>query len=86
MDEAVESYFIALYMTDNEGNRFTEPLGFDPPVIVAIHSRSIDMTWSHPLTPNGIISQYQIYQNGELRETVGVYYGIRLFYITFFFI
>lgn len=48
----------------------TEPFSMDAPMIVSVQDRSIDLVWSQPRQPNGIIIQYKIYQNQQPRETV----------------
>lgn len=49
---------------------FTGPAGFNTPQVVGSGPRHIDIVWRPPLTPNGIITEYQIYQNGQFRESV----------------
>lgn len=48
----------------------TEPESIDPPRLSDVKSRSISITWQHPAKPNGIITHYNIYQNGTLEMTV----------------
>ncbi|XP_056424309.1 usherin isoform X1 [Hyla sarda] len=47
-----------------------KPGSVDPPRLFQVKSRSITITWQHPTKPNGIISHYNIYQNGSLEMTV----------------
>ncbi|KAG8443757.1 hypothetical protein GDO86_009076, partial [Hymenochirus boettgeri] len=37
----------------------------DPPVLTNVKSRSLLITWQHPIQPNGLITHYNIYQNGQ---------------------
>ncbi|OXB77922.1 UNVERIFIED_CONTAM: hypothetical protein H355_015208, partial [Colinus virginianus] len=47
-----------------------EPGPLDPPLLLNATSRAASITWQHPLKKNGIITHYNIYQNGELFATV----------------
>ncbi|XP_053315134.1 usherin [Spea bombifrons] len=52
---------------------FTEedrPGHINPPSFSSVKARSLTITWQHPLQPNGIITHYNIYQNGSLRAAV----------------
>uniref|UniRef100_A0A4W4GYM7 Usher syndrome 2A (autosomal recessive, mild) n=1 Tax=Electrophorus electricus TaxID=8005 RepID=A0A4W4GYM7_ELEEL len=42
----------------------------DPPMLFEIHSRNATVSWSPPSHPNGILTNYNIYQNGELGASV----------------
>ncbi|KAK1793453.1 hypothetical protein P4O66_011830 [Electrophorus voltai] len=42
----------------------------DPPMLLEIHSRNATVSWSPPSHPNGILTNYNIYQNGELGASV----------------
>ncbi|XP_076463865.1 usherin-like [Babylonia areolata] len=44
------------------------PSGVYPPIIAEVQSRFIRVEWSAPVRPNGIITQYRLYQNRQLRE------------------
>lgn len=48
----------------------TEPGPLDPPLLLNATARTASITWQHPLKPNGIITHYNIYQNGQLHATV----------------
>ncbi|XP_041351149.1 usherin-like [Gigantopelta aegis] len=50
--------------------RQDKPTGFDPPTITAVQARYISLDWSPPVNPNGIIKEYNIFQNGDRRTTV----------------
>ncbi|XP_049320201.1 usherin isoform X1 [Astyanax mexicanus] len=58
------SSWLSLY-TDQD-----RPGSVDPPVLFEIHSRNATIAWSPPSHPNGIITHYNIYQNGQLSTTV----------------
>ncbi|NXO10183.1 USH2A protein, partial [Oriolus oriolus] len=47
-----------------------KPGPLDPPLLLDVTARAASITWQHPLKPNGIISHYNIYQNGQLHTTV----------------
>ncbi|XP_065600248.1 usherin [Cyrtonyx montezumae] len=47
-----------------------KPGPLDPPLLLNATSRAASITWQHPLKKNGIITHYNIYQNGELCATV----------------
>uniref|UniRef100_A0A2C9JJ39 Usherin n=1 Tax=Biomphalaria glabrata TaxID=6526 RepID=A0A2C9JJ39_BIOGL len=47
-----------------------KPALISPPVLTSVKSRYIDIVWSAPLSPNGLISNYNIYLNGVLRSQV----------------
>lgn len=49
---------------------FTEPGPMNPPVLSHLESRSITVTWLAPSELNGIITHYNIYQNGSLQAVV----------------
>ena len=48
------------------------PDGVLPPRIAEIASRSISLEWQPPVSPNGVITMYRIYQNKQLREEVSL--------------
>ncbi|KAH3846702.1 hypothetical protein DPMN_089004 [Dreissena polymorpha] len=50
--------------------RQDRPAGFNTPQVVGSGPRHIDIVWRPPLTPNGMITEYQIYQNGQFRESL----------------
>ncbi|XP_053408878.1 usherin-like [Mercenaria mercenaria] len=50
--------------------RQDRPVGFSAPRVVGIGPRYIDLVWTAPLTPNGIITEYKVYQNGEYRVSM----------------
>uniref|UniRef100_F7ALI8 Usherin n=1 Tax=Xenopus tropicalis TaxID=8364 RepID=F7ALI8_XENTR len=47
-----------------------KPGTIDPPVLTDVQSRSINITWQPPHKPNGIITHYNIYQNGRKQVSV----------------
>uniref|UniRef100_A0A8B9U5J2 Usherin n=1 Tax=Anas zonorhyncha TaxID=75864 RepID=A0A8B9U5J2_9AVES len=47
-----------------------KPGPLDPPLVLNVTSRAANITWQHPLKKNGIITHYNIYQNGQLHATV----------------
>ncbi|NXU70580.1 USH2A protein, partial [Oreotrochilus melanogaster] len=47
-----------------------KPGPLDPPLLLNVMARAATITWQHPLKPNGIITHYNIYQNGQLHATV----------------
>ena len=51
------------------------PEGITAPVLTITSSSSIDISWSPPLQPNGIISQYQVFRDGGGQLNVSVYSG-----------
>ena len=52
-----------------------EPVGLDPPMVVSIGPRSVNLTWQAPLISNGYVSAYKIYINGQSTLTVSTYYN-----------
>ncbi|GFR82563.1 usherin, partial [Elysia marginata] len=40
------------------------------PLVAAVRARYVDLTWSAPLSPNGILTAYKIYANSELKTQV----------------
>ncbi|XP_048258912.1 usherin-like [Haliotis rufescens] len=46
------------------------PVGLDPPTIAEVQARYISLTWIRPLNPNGIIREYRLYENGQVRLTL----------------
>ena len=44
----------------------------DPPLVTNIQARSVTLTWELPVNSNGVINQYRIYVNGQLRTTVSM--------------
>uniref|UniRef100_A0A8D0L665 Usherin n=1 Tax=Sphenodon punctatus TaxID=8508 RepID=A0A8D0L665_SPHPU len=46
------------------------PGSIDPPLVSDVESRAVTVTWQHPAKQNGIITHYNIYQNGQLHATV----------------
>jgi len=53
---------------------YTEPTGFDVPSVVGIGPRYVDLMWTQPLNRNGILREYNIYQNGQFRQSVSDWY------------
>ena len=51
------------------------PEGITAPVLAVTSSSSIDVRWSPPSQPNGIISQYQVFREGGGQLNVSVYVG-----------
>uniref|UniRef100_A0A8D2ISK6 Usherin n=1 Tax=Varanus komodoensis TaxID=61221 RepID=A0A8D2ISK6_VARKO len=47
-----------------------KPGPMDPPLLLDVKSRAVSISWQHPSKPNGIISHYNIYLNGQLHTTV----------------
>ncbi|KAF7253417.1 Usherin, partial [Varanus komodoensis] len=47
-----------------------QPGPMDPPLLLDVKSRAVSISWQHPSKPNGIISHYNIYLNGQLHTTV----------------
>uniref|UniRef100_A0A8B9CDD6 Usherin n=1 Tax=Anser brachyrhynchus TaxID=132585 RepID=A0A8B9CDD6_9AVES len=47
-----------------------KPGPLDPPLLLNVTSRAASITWQQPLKQNGIITHYNIYQNGQLHATV----------------
>lgn len=45
---------------------FIEPGPVDPPILLDMKSRTMLVTWQHPLRSNGVITHYNIYQHGHL--------------------
>ncbi|XP_072265966.1 usherin isoform X2 [Pyxicephalus adspersus] len=46
------------------------PGPMNPPLLLNLESKSITVTWMKPLEPNGIISYFNLYQNGSLQAIV----------------
>lgn len=38
----------------------------DPPILLAVDSRAMLVTWQRPLKPNGVLTHYNLYQRGQL--------------------
>ncbi|CAN2387435.1 maintenance of animal organ identity [Pristimantis euphronides] len=47
-----------------------KPGSIEPPRLSKVKSTATTITWQHPTQPNGIITHYNIYQNGSLEVTV----------------
>ncbi|XP_064622303.1 usherin-like [Lineus longissimus] len=47
-----------------------KPGSFDPPMVRNVAQRQLDLTWEHPLKPNGVILHYKIYVNDKVNEQV----------------
>ncbi|KAM9016840.1 usherin [Ara ararauna] len=47
-----------------------KPGHLDPPLVLNVTAKAASITWQHPLKPNGIVTHYNIYQNGQLYATV----------------
>ncbi|XP_041418335.1 usherin [Xenopus laevis] len=47
-----------------------KPGTIEPPVLTIVQSRSIKITWQPPHKPNGILTHYNIYQNGRKQVSV----------------
>ncbi|XP_003419924.2 usherin [Loxodonta africana] len=63
---STHSFWIPFMTTEDK------PGPIDPPVLRDVKSRMMLITWQHPLTCNGVISHYNIYQHGRLYlETPG---------------
>ena len=52
------------------------PEGITAPVLTDISSSSIEVSWSTPSQPNGVISQYQVFRDGGGMQNVSVYVGL----------
>ncbi|KAK7487113.1 hypothetical protein BaRGS_00021608, partial [Batillaria attramentaria] len=46
------------------------PTGVDPPRVATVQERSIDLEWSPPRVPNGVLLVYRLYQNQTLIEEI----------------
>lgn len=53
---------------------YIEPTGFNAPNVVGSGPKYIDLTWAPPVSPNGVLQEYNIYQNGQFREAVSQIY------------
>ena len=49
---------------------FTEPLHMVTPIVQDVTARSVNVTWKPPMTPNGIVTEYNIYWNNTLSQVV----------------
>ncbi|XP_075451724.1 usherin isoform X2 [Ascaphus truei] len=47
-----------------------KPGPIDSPLLSNVKSRSITINWQHPPKPNGVITHYKVYQNGNLQVVV----------------
>uniref|UniRef100_A0ABM5FDT3 Usherin-like n=1 Tax=Pogona vitticeps TaxID=103695 RepID=A0ABM5FDT3_9SAUR len=47
-----------------------KPGPIDPPFLMNVTSRTATISWQHPSKPNGMITHYNIYQNGQLHTAV----------------
>ncbi|XP_028580478.2 usherin [Podarcis muralis] len=47
-----------------------KPGPMDPPLLLNVKSREATISWQHPSKPNGIITHYNIYSNGQLHTTI----------------
>nr|XP_004672060.2 usherin [Jaculus jaculus] len=43
-----------------------KPGPVDPPILLDVKSRTMSLSWQHPLKSNGVIMHYNIYQQGHL--------------------
>ncbi|MBN3306045.1 USH2A protein, partial [Amia calva] len=78
--EPYTSYEFRLIVSNAYGHTVSEwtrmvtaedkPGPVDPPLISEIHPKRATITWQHPSRPNGLITRYNIYQNGELKAVV----------------
>ncbi|XP_036133319.1 usherin [Molossus molossus] len=50
-----------LFMTTED-----RPGPIDPPILLDVKSRTMSVTWWHPVRSNGVITHYNIYQHGHL--------------------
>ena len=57
------------------------PDGLTAPVLTVISSSSIEVMWSTPSQPNGIISQYQVFRDGGGMLNVSAYVGLNPLFI-----
>ncbi|XP_068088985.1 usherin isoform X3 [Hyperolius riggenbachi] len=46
------------------------PGAVKPPLLFSLKSRSVTLMWSTPVKPNGIITHFNLYQNGSLQAIV----------------
>ena len=44
----------------------SSPSGLDPPTITPLSATSLQITWSPPASPNGVIKNYTLYREGEM--------------------
>ena len=49
---------------------FSEPSGVAAPLVGDIDSRTANVWWERPTQPNGILTQYNLYQNNVARDEV----------------
>ena len=40
------------------------------PLVAGVRARYVDLTWSAPLSPNGILTSYKVFANSELKVQV----------------
>lgn len=48
---------------------FSEPEGVLPPEVVTINSTAVRVLWVSPLSPNGVITEYSVYLDGQVHRT-----------------
>ena len=47
-----------------------EPVSMDAPETANPTAHTVDISWTAPSQPNGIVVEYKIYENGVYRESV----------------
>ncbi|XP_025090014.1 usherin-like [Pomacea canaliculata] len=68
--QASNNYGTALSPWIEQTTQQDKPLGVSPPQIADIQARYINLTWTAPTSPNGIITTYNVHQNGVLRKVL----------------
>ena len=48
---------------------YAAPSDQAPPVYLSVNSSAIQLSWSPPDRPNGVIAQYHLYRNGSVVAT-----------------
>ena len=48
----------------------TVPVSVDPPLVMDIKARSVQLEWQAPYQANGIITEYRLFANAFRRATV----------------
>ncbi|KAG9336280.1 hypothetical protein JZ751_002627, partial [Albula glossodonta] len=58
---------VTLIRTPLPARHYRGPGLVDPPIASDVQSKSATISWRHPSRPNGVITHYNIYLNGELQ-------------------
>ncbi|KAJ8400313.1 hypothetical protein AAFF_G00396960 [Aldrovandia affinis] len=64
---------VTLIRTPLPTRHYRGPGPVDPPMVLDLQPKSATVTWNHPSRPNGIITHYNIYQNGGRLHRRGLY-------------